>query len=242
MFAYAGLQAEGQGQTPPCPSRSTSWCRSTTRRPASPPASSGLHAYLAADAFPFTFQITIADNASTDTTWQIATGLADRLPHVQARHLDQKGRGRALRATWTESTATVLAYMDVDLSTDLAALMPLVAPLLTGHSDIAIGSRLSASSTGDARREARGHLPLLQPDPAHHASRPLLRRPVRLQGHSRLTRHASCSHWCRTTAGSSTPSCSCSASGPACVSTRCRSTGSMTPTAGSTSCRPPSPT
>jgi putative flippase GtrA len=105
-----------------------------------------LHAYLAADSFPFTFQITIADNASTDTTWQIATELAGRLPHVQARHLDQKGRGRALRATWTQSTATVLAYMDVDLSTDLAALMPLIAPLLTGHSDIAIGSRLSSSS------------------------------------------------------------------------------------------------
>ncbi|MCW2546178.1 MAG: glycosyl transferase [Mycobacterium sp.] len=105
-----------------------------------------LHAYLADDAFPFTFQITIADNASTDDTWRLATELADRLPHVQARHLDQKGRGRALRATWTESKATVLAYMDVDLSTDLAALMPLVAPLLTGHSDIAIGSRLSSSS------------------------------------------------------------------------------------------------
>jgi putative flippase GtrA len=104
-----------------------------------------LHAYLASD-FPFTFQITIADNASTDDTWRLATELAARLPHVSARHLDQKGRGRALRATWTESSATVLAYMDVDLSTDLAALLPLVAPLLTGHSDIAIGSRLSNSS------------------------------------------------------------------------------------------------
>jgi putative flippase GtrA len=154
MFAYAGLQAEGQGETPvpvavdivvPVYNEAAGLAASVER----------LHAYLAADAFPFTFQITIADNASTDTTWQIATGLADRLPHVQARHLDQKGRGRALRATWTESTATVLAYMDVDLSTDLAALMPLVAPLLTGHSDIAIGSRLSASSrvTRGAKRE-----------------------------------------------------------------------------------------
>jgi putative flippase GtrA len=33
--------------------------------------------------------------------------------------------------------------MDVDLSTDLAALLPLVAPLLSGHSDLAIGTRLA---------------------------------------------------------------------------------------------------
>ncbi len=104
-----------------------------------------LHAYLE-DAFPFSFQITIADNASTDGTWALATALADRLPHVKAHHLDAKGRGRALRAAWSSSNATVLAYMDVDLSTDLAALLPLVAPLLTGHSDMAIGSRLSPSS------------------------------------------------------------------------------------------------
>jgi hypothetical protein len=32
--------------------------------------------------------------------------------------------------------------MDVDLSTDLNALLPLVAPLISGHSDVAIGSRL----------------------------------------------------------------------------------------------------
>jgi putative flippase GtrA len=36
--------------------------------------------------------------------------------------------------------------MDVDLSTDLAALLPLVAPLLSGHSDVAIGSRLAATA------------------------------------------------------------------------------------------------
>jgi putative flippase GtrA len=104
-----------------------------------------LHAYLDGD-FPFSFQLTIADNASTDDTWQLAQELSRRFSHVQARHLDQKGRGRALREVWSASSAAVLAYMDVDLSTDLAALLPLVAPLLTGHSDVAIGSRLSSSS------------------------------------------------------------------------------------------------
>jgi len=104
-----------------------------------------LHAYLA-ESFPFSFRITIADNASTDNTWPLARVLAAALPNVHAVHLDEKGRGRALRAVWGQSDATVLAYMDVDLSTDLAALLPLVAPLLSGHSDVAIGTRLNAAS------------------------------------------------------------------------------------------------
>jgi putative flippase GtrA len=104
-----------------------------------------LHAFLA-DGFPFTTAITIADNASTDATWSIATELADELDGVRAVHLDAKGRGRALQQVWFASGARVVAYMDVDLSTDLAALLPLVAPLLSGHSDVAIGSRLMRSA------------------------------------------------------------------------------------------------
>ncbi|HEX6785639.1 MAG TPA: GtrA family protein, partial [Acidimicrobiales bacterium] len=57
-----------------------------------------------------------------------------------------KGRGRALRTVWGASDAAVLAYCDVDLSTDLAALLPLVAPLISGHSDLAIGTRLGRGS------------------------------------------------------------------------------------------------
>ncbi|WP_049807063.1 glycosyltransferase family 39 protein [Pseudofrankia inefficax] len=101
-----------------------------------------LHAFLL-DGFPFSFQITIVDNASTDRTWALAEELATRLPGVGATRLPAKGRGRALRAAWSTSRATVVAYMDVDLSTDLGALLPLVAPLISGHSDVAIGSRLA---------------------------------------------------------------------------------------------------
>ena len=101
-----------------------------------------LHAYLEA-RFPFPATITIVDNASTDATWPIAEYLAAELPNVRALHLDAKGRGRALRTAWLSSKASIVAYMDVDLSTDLDALLPLVAPLISGHSDLAIGSRLA---------------------------------------------------------------------------------------------------
>jgi len=101
-----------------------------------------LHAFLAS-SLPYPARITIADNASTDATLAVASALAADLPGVAVVHLDAKGRGRALAAVWAASDADVLAYMDVDLSTDLAALLPLVAPLVSGHSDLAIGTRLA---------------------------------------------------------------------------------------------------
>jgi putative flippase GtrA/glycosyltransferase involved in cell wall biosynthesis len=99
-----------------------------------------------ADQFDEPWLITIADNASTDATPVIADRLAAEVPGVQARHLGQKGRGRALAQAWLASDAEVVAYVDVDLSTDLRALPPLLAPLLSGHSDVAIGTRLAAAS------------------------------------------------------------------------------------------------
>jgi len=101
-----------------------------------------LHEFLST-SFPFTWRIVVADNASTDGTPFIAAALADELPGVTHLRLDRKGRGLALREAWSRSDARVVSYMDVDLSTDLRGLLPLVAPLLSGHSDVAIGSRLA---------------------------------------------------------------------------------------------------
>src|ERR1700733_8616646 len=94
------------------------------------------------ESFPLEDRIVIIDNASTDDTWAIAQHLATALPGVDALHLDRKGRGRALKAAWSRATAPVVAYMDVDLATDLGALLPLIAPIVSGHSEIAIGTRL----------------------------------------------------------------------------------------------------
>ena len=124
-----------------------------------------LQAYLT-QAFPYTARVTIADNASTDGTWAIAQRLAAELPGVQARRLELQGRGRALRASWRESDARVVAYMDVDLATGLDALAPLVAPLLSGHSDVAIGSRLAVGARVERGRKrevlSRGYNALLR--------------------------------------------------------------------------------
>jgi glycosyltransferase involved in cell wall biosynthesis len=104
-----------------------------------------LHGYLSSN-LPFAWRIVIADNASTDATLPIARALALDLAHVEVMHLRAKGRGRALRAAWSASDADVRCYMDVDLSTDLRALLPLVSSLVSGHSDVAIGTRLAPGS------------------------------------------------------------------------------------------------
>ena len=101
-----------------------------------------LHSYLT-DNLPFAFVITIADNASTDGTFAIAQRMHTELPRVRAVHLDRKGRGLALRHVWSSSEADIVAYMDADLSTGLDAFLPLIAPLLSGHSDLSVGSRLA---------------------------------------------------------------------------------------------------
>jgi putative flippase GtrA len=95
------------------------------------------------ESFPFRAVVTIVDNASTDDTYAVATALSDSMSGVAVLHLDRKGRGFALREAWSTSSAPVVAYMDVDLSTSLEALLPLVAPLLSGHRDVTIGSRLA---------------------------------------------------------------------------------------------------
>ena len=139
--------------------------------------------------FPFAARITIADNASTDGTWDDRPPAARRARRAcEAVRLEAKGRGRALRAAWEASDAAVLAYMDVDLSTDLAGLLPLVAPLVSGHSDVAIGTPARPRLAGGARPQARVHLAGLQRAAARDPAHPLQRRAVRLQGDPRRRR------------------------------------------------------
>ena len=155
--------------------------------------------------------------------------------------MDLPGRGRALRAIWSQSDAEVLAYMDVDLSTDLNALLPLVAPLLSGHSDLAIGTRLARGSRviRGPKREliSRSYNLLLRTlmglasQTRDAASRP-----------SGATRRGRCCRSPRTPARSSTPNCSCWPNAPGCASMRSPWTGSTTSTRASTSSPRPWPT
>jgi len=99
-----------------------------------------LRDFLQKNLTQFQWVISIGDNASTDRTLAVAQRLAAAYPEVRAIHLERKGRGRMVKHAWTRSEAQILCYMDVDLSTDLAALPPLVQAIADGCA-VAIGSR-----------------------------------------------------------------------------------------------------
>jgi len=199
-----------------------------------------LHRHLC-DDFPYPVRITIADNASVDDTPRIAAELAAELSDVRVVRLEQKGRGRALHQVWAESDAQVLAYMDVDLSTDLAALAPLVAPLISGHSDLAIGTRLGRGSrvVRGAKREIISrcyNLILKSTLQAKFSDAQCGFKAIRADVAERLLPHVVDTGWFFDT------ELLCSPSAAGCASTRCPSTGSTTQTAASTSSRRLPPT
>jgi len=105
--------------------------------------------------FPHKWRILIADNASTDNTLAVAQELGQKHPNVASLHIPEKGRGRALKASWLGSAADIVSYMDVDLSTDLAAFPPLIKAIASEGYHIAVGSRLAPAS--DIRRSLKRH-------------------------------------------------------------------------------------
>ena len=104
-----------------------------------------LHKYLASN-LPYKWRIVIADNGSTDGTAAIARRLAERYPEIRLLQLPEKGRGRALKQAWVSSKADILAYMDIDLSTNLDSFEPMITSLITGDAGLVTGSRLMKQS------------------------------------------------------------------------------------------------
>ncbi len=57
----------------------------------------------------YKWRVVVANNGSTDNTWNVIQDLARKYTgEVTGVHLDQKGRGRALKKTWLESPADVM--------------------------------------------------------------------------------------------------------------------------------------
>jgi glycosyltransferase involved in cell wall biosynthesis len=112
-------------------------------------------------SFHHQWRILIADNASTDDTLAIAQELAEKHRDVASLHIPEKGRGRALKASWLGSAADIVSYMDVDLSTELEAFPPLIEAIAGEGYHVATGSRLAPDSetTRSLKREtiSRGY-------------------------------------------------------------------------------------
>ena len=101
-----------------------------------------LAAFLSNNLNDYEWAVVVADNGSTDATPSICQSLSEQDSRVRHVRLEQRGRGRALKRAWAASDADIVAYMDVDLSTDLSALPQTIAAVDGEGYDIAIGSRL----------------------------------------------------------------------------------------------------
>jgi glycosyltransferase involved in cell wall biosynthesis len=100
-----------------------------------------LRQFLIQSMSSYSCRIVIVDNGSIDGTLAEARDISTMHPEVTLMHLDVKGRGYALRQAWQKSSADIVSYMDVDLSTELSDFPRLVSAIAQDGYDIAIGSR-----------------------------------------------------------------------------------------------------
>jgi glycosyltransferase involved in cell wall biosynthesis len=97
-------------------------------------------AYAEVHLTTYAWQVLIIDNASSDTTWKIASDLTCEYTKVRSYQVQSPGRGAALRESWNHfSGFDVYLYMDADLATDLKDLLPLIRGVASY--DIVVGSR-----------------------------------------------------------------------------------------------------
>ena len=93
------------------------------------------------------FETIIAEDGSTDGTDKIAEDLAKEYPYIKHMHSKERlGRGKALNRAFKSSKGEILAYIDVDLATDLKHLQELINSIKEEGYDFSTGSRMLKES------------------------------------------------------------------------------------------------
>jgi dolichyl-phosphate beta-glucosyltransferase len=111
-------------------------------------------AYL--DRQPYTSEILVVDDGSTDRTATIARRYAGENARVRIlRYTPNRGKGHAVRIGMSEADGQLMLFCDADLSTPIEELEKLMAPLQDGC-DVVIGSRALPES------DLRVHQPWLR--------------------------------------------------------------------------------
>jgi glycosyltransferase involved in cell wall biosynthesis len=93
---------------------------------------------------PWTAEVVIVDDGSTDGTRDVLAGLSHPAVRVLLQPYNQ-GKGAALRRGFAEATADYVVVQDADLEYDPAEYGTLMGPLVDGLADVVYGSRFISS-------------------------------------------------------------------------------------------------
>lgn len=92
-------------------------------------------------------QLIVVDDCSTDGTWENLERLATEEPTILlTRHVQNLGKGAALRTGIAQATSDIVVIQDADLEYDPAEYFRLLDPLLSGKADVVYGSRFRGGS------------------------------------------------------------------------------------------------
>ncbi|MFI5213567.1 MAG: glycosyltransferase family 2 protein [Gemmatimonadales bacterium] len=91
-------------------------------------------------AAPFTAEVVVVDDGSSDATWAVLQTLAAKYGFVRpVRHRAQRGIADALRTGYLRARGRVLVFYPADLQFKPEDIPRLVAPILAGSSDMVTG-------------------------------------------------------------------------------------------------------
>ena len=89
---------------------------------------------------PYSSEIIVVENGSSDRTLDIARTAASKIPNLQVIHEDQRGKGRAVRRGLLAASGEYRIFLDVDLSMPISEVNRFIPPILS-KMDVAIASR-----------------------------------------------------------------------------------------------------
>jgi glycosyltransferase involved in cell wall biosynthesis len=87
-------------------------------------------------------EVIVIDDGSNDGTWEELQSWLGSDPRVKCiRHVQNRGKGAALRSGFSAATAPIVIIQDADLEYDPAEYSALIKPVLEGKADVVFGSR-----------------------------------------------------------------------------------------------------
>lgn len=117
------------------------------------PTLATLHGFLSRQRFARTWEIIVVDDGSRDDTCGVVEAHMATMPNLRlVRQTPNRGKGAAVRLGMREARGTIRVMSDADGSMSPDQLPRLLAPIVAGRAEIAIGSRYAEGAVTDVKQ------------------------------------------------------------------------------------------